>query len=80
MVERVTQSVANVFRFEVDPALDERENVEQVIAETSLVAGLIACIQPIPAADFLVLAPLQAKMALQIGKIKGFELSQERAL
>ncbi len=78
--DRVVQSFTNLFKFEVDPALDERGNVEKVVAETGVVAGLISCVQPIPLADIVVLTPLHVKMTLQIGKIKGFEVTQERAL
>lgn len=79
-VDDVVTSFANVFKFEADPALSEAENVDRVIAETGLVAACLACVQPIPAADFLILTPLHAKMCLHIGRIKGFELSNERAL
>lgn len=79
-VDNVVTSFANVFKFEADPALSEAENVDRVIAETGLVAACLACVQPIPAADFLILTPLHAKMCLHIGRIKGFELTNERAL
>lgn len=80
LVDHVVESFSNVFRFEtLDPALGEAENVDKVIRETSTVAACISCIQPIPMADILVLTPLQTKMALQVGKIKGFEVSHERA-
>ncbi len=80
-VDRIVQSFANALKFgDPDPTLTEQENVERVIAETALVAACISCIQPIPFADFFILLPLQAKMALHIGKIKGFEVTQDRAL
>jgi uncharacterized protein (DUF697 family) len=79
-VDHLVESVTGVFAFDIDPDRTEHQNVEKVITETSLVAAMIACIQPIPAADILVLSPLQAKMAVHIGKAKGFEVSQERAL
>lgn len=79
-VDTVVTSFANVFKFEADPTLTEAENVDRVIAETGIVAACVACVQPIPAADFLILTPLQAKMCLHIGRIKGFEVTNERAL
>ncbi len=78
--DRLVRSFTGVFTFDVDPALDEQENVERVVAETGVVAGVISCLQPIPLADIVVLAPLHVKMTLQIGRIKGFEVSQERAV
>lgn len=80
-VDRIVQSFANVLKFgDPDPTLTEQENVERVIAETALVAACISCIQPIPFADFVILLPLQAKMTLHIGRIKGFDITQDRAL
>lgn len=78
--DRLVRSFTGVFTFDVDPELDEQRNVERVVAETGVVAGLISCLQPIPLADLVVLAPLHVKMTLQIGRIKGFEVSHERAL
>jgi len=79
-IGRIADSVAGVFTLETDPALSEAENVEKLISETGLVAGLAVCIQPIPLADVLLLAPLYAKLTLHVGRIKGFELGHERAL
>src|SRR5262249_52934806 len=77
---QLVKSFGGVFKLEYDPGLTEEQNVEQVITETALVAATLACIQPIPFGDIVVLAPLQAKMTLHIGRIKGFDVSQERAL
>ena len=76
---RLVDSFSNVFTLQVDPNLSEDENVERIVGDTALVAACVACLQPVPAADFLVFAPLQTKMALHIGHAKGFDVSQERA-
>lgn len=78
-IEHVAESFTTLFNLEADPALTEHENVERVIAHTATVAAIVCCVQPIPAADFLILTPIQAKMALHIGRVKGFEVTQERA-
>ncbi|MGE0707681.1 MAG: SHOCT domain-containing protein [Planctomycetota bacterium] len=79
VVDELVEAFTGVFRFEPDPSLDEEASVDKVVHETGVVAGLIACVQPIPAADVVVLTPLHVKLALQIGRIKGFELTRERA-
>lgn len=79
-VDKLVSSVTGAFKFDVEPDLSEKENVEKLISETAMVAGLIGMLQPFPMADFFLLAPLHAKMTLQIGKIKGYEISEERAV
>jgi uncharacterized protein (DUF697 family) len=78
-VEHVADSFQSLFNLDADPALTEHENVERVIGHTATVAAIVSMVQPIPMGDFLVLTPIQAKMALHIGRMKGFEISQERA-
>ncbi|RMG13624.1 MAG: DUF697 domain-containing protein, partial [Planctomycetota bacterium] len=78
-LDRLVDSVGGAFSLEVPPGLDEREAVEKVVSETALVAGLVGCLQPLPALDLLLLAPLHGKMVLQIGRVKGHEVSPERA-
>lgn len=78
-IEHVADSFTTLFNLDADPALTEHENVERVIGQTATVAALVSLIQPIPAADFFILTPIQAKMALHIGRMKGFQVTQERA-
>ncbi|MEZ6186103.1 MAG: SHOCT domain-containing protein [Planctomycetota bacterium] len=78
-LDYVTESFANLFNLDVDPTLDEADNVQKVIGQTGTVAWIVSTAVPIPASDFLLLTPIQTKMAVQIGKIKGFSVSQERA-
>lgn len=78
-LDHVGESFANLFNLQADPELTERQNVEKVIDQTGTVACIVSMILPIPAADFLTLTPLQAKMTLHIARIKGFQLSEERA-
>ena len=68
-IEHVAESFTTLFNLDADPALTEHENVERVIGQTATVAALVSLIQPIPAADFFILTPIQAKMALHIGRI-----------
>ena len=79
VVDEVIEAFTGVFTLEPDPELDPERNVDKVVHETGIVAGLVASIQPLPAPDFVLLTPLHAKMALQVGRIKGFEITQERA-
>ncbi|MCO5171673.1 MAG: DUF697 domain-containing protein [Planctomycetes bacterium] len=79
LIEHVAESFNTLFNLDADPALSEDENVERVIGHTATVAAIVCCMQPIPAGDFLILTPIQAKMALHIGRVKGFEVSSERA-
>jgi uncharacterized protein (DUF697 family) len=79
LANRYVEAVANAFKFEVEPHLTPNDNIEKLVGETALLSATIAVIQPLPFADFLLLAPLHVKMALQIGKIKGFQVSEERA-
>ena len=79
VVDEVIEAFTGVFPLEPDPELDPERNVDKVVHETGIVAGLVASIQPLPAPDFVLLTPLHAKMALQVGRIKGFEITQERA-
>lgn len=78
-LDHVGESFAGLFNLEADPELTERQNVEKVIDQTGTVACIVSMILPIPAADFLALTPLQAKMTFHIARIKGFQLSEERA-
>ena len=78
-IDHVAESFSNLFNLDPDPDLSERDNVLKVIDQTAMVAAITAIVMPIPAADFVVLTPIQAKMALHIGRIKGFEVNQERA-
>jgi uncharacterized protein (DUF697 family) len=79
LFDYVADSFSNLFNLEPDESLSEPENVEKVIDQTATVAAITSMVLPIPAADFVVLTPIQAKMALHIGTIKGFDVSQERA-
>src|SRR5580704_730179 len=79
-LREVADSFAGVLKFEVNPALSEQENVHQIIQQTATVCAVLACVNPIPMTDFLVLTPLHAKMTFHIGKVKGFTVTQERAL
>ena len=78
--DQLVESVTNAFKFEAEPGLSPEDNVEKLVSETALLSGVIACVQPLPFADILLLAPLHVKMALQIGKIKGFEVTEERGV
>jgi uncharacterized protein (DUF697 family) len=69
-----------IFRFDLDPLVSEEENVRTIIHQTAFVCSALTWIQPIPLADFMLLTPLHAKMTVHIGKAKGFEISDERAL
>lgn len=79
LIEHVAESFNTLFNLDADSSLSEDENVERVIGHTATVAAIVCCMQPIPAGDFLILTPIQAKMALHIGRVKGFEVSSERA-
>ena len=76
----VVDSFAGVLSFQVHPSLSEQENVHQIIRQTATVCAVVAWVNPIPLTDFLLLAPIHAKMAFHIGKVKGYQVSQERAL
>lgn len=80
LVDYTLESFARIFKFDLDPSLTEEENVRLIINQTALVSAALTWIQPIPMADFMLLTPLHAKMTVHIGKAKGFELSDERAL
>ncbi|MDF1664990.1 MAG: hypothetical protein P1V97_24725 [Planctomycetota bacterium] len=80
IVDYTLESFARIFKFDLDPTLTEEENVRLIINQTALVSAALTWIQPIPMADFMLLTPLHAKMTVHIGKAKGFELSDERAL
>jgi uncharacterized protein (DUF697 family) len=73
-------SFAGVLSFDTDPNLSEEENVEKIIRQTGVVCTVIACVNPIPLTEFVVLTPIHAKMTFHIGKAKGFAITQERAL
>lgn len=79
-LRNLADSFAGVLSFDVNPALNEQENVHRIIQQTATVCAVVACVNPVPLTDFLLLTPLHAKMTFHIGKVKGFELTQERAL
>ena len=79
-LKNVAESFAGVVSFNVDPALSEPENVHRIIQHSPTVCAVLACVNPVPLTDFLLLTPVHAKMTFHIGKVKGFEISQERAL
>ena len=74
----LVKQVLDNFNFDVDPALSEDENIEEVIKSAALLSGAIA-VEPIPFADMLLITPVQAKMVLHIGKIYGFDVTPERS-
>jgi uncharacterized protein (DUF697 family) len=78
-IEHVAESFQTLFNLDAEPGLTEHENVERVIGHTATAACIISILQPIPVADFFILTPIQGKMAWHIGKVKGFEVTQERA-
>ncbi|MBL4845635.1 MAG: SHOCT domain-containing protein [Planctomycetes bacterium] len=78
-VAELTSAFAGTLRFDADPLVDSQQQVDQAIADAGTVAGIVACLQPFPAADLFVLMPLHAKLALHIGRIKGFEVTPARA-
>jgi uncharacterized protein (DUF697 family) len=78
-VDELTGAFSNTLSFEIEEGGDPRAQVDQAIADAGVVAGFVSCVQPFPAADLFILMPLHAKLAVQIGRIKGFEVTQERA-
>lgn len=78
-VDELTGAFTNTLSFEIEPGGDPKAQVDQAIADAGVVAGFVSCVQPFPAADLFILLPLHAKLAVQIGRIKGFEVTQERA-
>jgi len=78
-VDELTGAFSNTLSFEIEEGVDPRAQVDQAIADAGVVAGFVSCVQPFPAADLFILMPLYAKLAVQIGRIKGFEVTQERA-
>ncbi|WP_102125740.1 YcjF family protein [Deinococcus planocerae] len=74
----LVKQVLDNFNFDVDPALSQDENVEEVIKSAALLSGAIA-VEPVPFADILLITPLQAKMVLHVGKIYGFDITPARA-
>ncbi len=79
-LKEVIDSFAGVLSFDVHPSLSEQENVHRIIRQTAMVCAVVACVNPIPLTDFLLLAPIHAKMTFHIGKVKGYQVTQERAL
>lgn len=73
------QSFARIFKLDVNPELPEDENVRLIIHQTAFVCTALTWIQPIPMADFLLLAPIHAKMTVHIGIAKGYQLNQKEA-
>lgn len=80
IVDYTLESFARIFKLDLDPSLTEEENVRLIINQTALVSAALTWIQPIPMADFMLLTPLHAKMTVHIGKAKGFDITDERAL
>ncbi len=78
-VDELTGAFSNTLSFEIEEGGDPRAQVDQAIADAGVVAGFVSCVQPFPAADLFILMPLHAKLAVQIGRIKGFEVTPERA-
>ena len=76
--EEVKQKLLMEYEALEDESINEQERVSKVILVTAAICAGIA-VQPIPFADIAILTPIQAFMAMKIGKIKGFEFSQERA-
>jgi uncharacterized protein (DUF697 family) len=76
----IIDSFAGVLSFDVHPSLSEQENVHRIIRQTATVCAVVACVNPIPLTDFLLLTPIHAKMTFHIGKVKGYQVTQERAL
>ncbi len=56
---------------------DERS--KRLIMRTALICGTLAVINPLPLGDFFVLTPLQCLMVVHLGRVHGFEISEERA-
>lgn len=79
-LRNVADSFAGVLSFDVNPALSEQENVHRIIQQTATVCAVVACVNPIPLTDPLLLTPIHAKMTFHIGKVKGFAVTQQRAL
>jgi uncharacterized protein (DUF697 family) len=79
-LRNVADSFAGVLSFDVNPAFSEQENVHRIIQQTATVCAVVACVNPVPLTDFLLLTPIHAKMTFHIGKVKGFDITQERAL
>lgn len=56
----------------------ESEKVQKVILVTSAICAGVA-VQPLPFADIAILTPIQAFMAVKIGKAYGFDVTTESA-
>jgi uncharacterized protein (DUF697 family) len=66
------------FSIESNKALTPEQKVDRLIFTTGALCAAIA-IQPIPFADFFILTPLQGYMGYKIGKVRGIDLTQEKA-
>ncbi|ACV63738.1 GTPase associated putative protein/domain-like protein [Desulfofarcimen acetoxidans DSM 771] len=76
--EEVKEKLAREYAQLESSSCSEHESVDKIIMVTSALCAGIA-VQPLPFADIAILTPLQAFMAMKIGKIKGFELSTWRS-
>jgi len=79
-LQYVADSFASVLSFDIDPHLSEQDNVRKVIQQTGLVCAVVAVVNPLPLTDLIILAPLHTKMTFHIGRVKGFEVTNEGAL
>lgn len=77
-IEHVSDSFQTLFNLDAVPHLSEAENVDRVIGQTATVAWCVYCMVPFPVLDVATLTPIQAKMAVHIARLKGFEVTPER--
>lgn len=78
-IEHVSDSFQTLFNLDAVDHLTESENIERVINHTATVAWVVYTLNPFPLLDLATLTPIQAKMAVHIARLKGFEVTQERA-
>ncbi len=78
-IEHVSDSFQTLFNLDAVPHLSEAENVDRVIGQTATVAWCVYCMVPFPVLDVATLTPIQGKMAVHIARLKGFEVTPERA-
>lgn len=64
---------------ESNPTYTADEKVQHLIYVTAGICGVVA-MQPLPFADIVALTPMQCYMATKIGRIRGFEISEQNAL
>ncbi len=58
---------------------NKEERSKRLIIRTALICGTLAVINPLPLGDFFVLTPLQGMMVMHLGRVHGFEISENRA-